>query len=59
MKRGEFIAAIGGAAVIWPFATRAQQAAKVPTIGFLGQLTSSAMSKWTGAFVQRLRGLAI
>ena len=31
--------------------------AKVPTIGFLGQLTSSAMSKWTAAFIQRLREL--
>src|SRR5205823_7093236 len=31
--------------------------AKVPTIGFLGQLSSSAMSKWTAAFVQRLREL--
>jgi putative ABC transport system substrate-binding protein len=57
MKRREFMAAIGGAAVIWPFATRAQQVAKLPTIGFLGQLTPSAMSKWTAAFVQRLREL--
>jgi len=29
----------------------------VPTIGFLGQLSASAMSKWTAAFVQRLREL--
>src|SRR5438477_1092315 len=38
-------------------AAKAQQVAKVPTIGFLGQLSSSAMSKWTDAFVERLREL--
>ena len=57
MRRREFVAAICGAAVIGPFAANAQQVAKVPTIGFLGQLSSSAMSKWTAAFVQRLREL--
>jgi len=57
MRRREFLAAIGGATVIWPFAANAQQLTKVPTIGFLGQLTSSTMSKWTAAFVQRLREL--
>jgi putative ABC transport system substrate-binding protein len=57
MRRREFMAAIGGAAFVWPFASNAQKAAKVPTIGFLGQLTASAMSKWTAAFVQRLSEL--
>ena len=35
----------------------AQQPGKLPTIGFLGPLASSAMSQWTAAFVQRLREL--
>ena len=57
MKRREVMAAIGGAAVGWTFAAHAQQVAKVRTIGFLGQLTPSAMGKWTAAFVRRLSEL--
>ena len=34
-----------------------QQPAKLPTIGFLGASTPSAWSRWTAAFVQRLREL--
>ena len=55
MKRREFITLLGGA-MAWPLAARAQQA-KLPTIGFLGAGTASAMSQWTAAFVQRLREL--
>jgi len=36
---------------------RAQQAGKVPIIGFLSQSTLSASSEWVAAFVQRLREL--
>jgi putative tryptophan/tyrosine transport system substrate-binding protein len=54
MQRREFIAALGGAAV-WPLAAHAQQAAKLPTIGFLGPLTPSSQSEWTDAFVQSMR----
>src|SRR5262249_50249859 len=48
---------LGGAAAAWPLAAPAQQAGKVPTIGFLGQSTRSAGSEWIAAFVQRLREL--
>src|SRR5262249_29187681 len=57
MNRREFITLLGGAAVAWPLAARAQQAAKLPTVGFLGATTPSAQSQWTAAFGQRLREL--
>jgi putative ABC transport system substrate-binding protein len=57
MKRREFITLLGGTAAAWPMAGRAQQAGKLPTIGFLGANTSSVQSRWTAAFVQRLREL--
>jgi putative ABC transport system substrate-binding protein len=56
VRRREFITLLGGAAA-WPLAARAQQPAKLPTIGFLGQSTRSAASEWVAAFVQRLREL--
>ena len=57
MKRRAFISLLGGAAAAWPLAARAQQAGKLPTIGYLGATTATAMSQWVAAFVQRLREL--
>src|SRR5262245_5576546 len=57
LERRGFIALIGGAAVAWPLAARAQQPAKLTTIGFLGTNTASAQRQWTDAFLQRLREL--
>ena len=56
MKRREFTMLLGGVAVTWPFAARAQQAA-LPAMGLLGSDTAAAQGEWTAAFVQRLRDL--
>ena len=55
MRRRDFIAVLGASAA-WPLAARAQQAGKLPTIGFLGT-DASAWTTWTAAFVARLREL--
>jgi putative tryptophan/tyrosine transport system substrate-binding protein len=58
MRRREFITLFGrAAAVSWPFSVRAQQAGKLPTIGFLGAGSPSGWSNWTAAFLQRLHEL--
>src|SRR5438309_10488222 len=55
MKRREFITLLGGAAVAWPLAARAQR--KLPTIGFMGSTTPPVAAQWVASFVQRLREL--
>jgi len=57
MRRRDFIKLIAGSAVSWPLTAGAQQAGKLPTIGFLGAAKRSAYSQWDAAFVQRLREL--
>ena len=56
MRRREFIKILASAASVWPLFARAQQAGKLPTIGFLGN-SSSIESQRIAAFVQRLREL--
>jgi putative ABC transport system substrate-binding protein len=56
LKRRELITLLGGVAA-WPLTARAQQPAKLPTIGYLGANSSSAESQRVAAFIQRLREL--
>ena len=56
-RRREIITLLGGAAASWPLAARAQQARKVPMVGFLGQSTPLGESARSAAFAQRLREL--
>jgi putative ABC transport system substrate-binding protein len=49
MRRREFITLLGGAAVAWPLAARAQQQGKIPHIGIIDDAP-----RWN-AFRQGLR----
>jgi ABC-type uncharacterized transport system substrate-binding protein len=55
--RRKFITLLGGAAAAWPVAAGAQQARRLPTIGFLGSGTAATTGQNTGAFLRRLREL--
>jgi putative ABC transport system substrate-binding protein len=56
MRRRELFTLLGGAAA-WPLGARAQQPAKLPTIGLLGAATPATWSLYIAAFVRRLREL--
>jgi putative ABC transport system substrate-binding protein len=53
IRRRELIATLGGAAVAWPLAARAQQTA-IPVIGFLGSTSHPAWEPYLMAFRQGL-----
>ena len=53
MTRREFAARFV-AAIIWPWAGRAQQPAKVRTVGLLGASSPDTAGPWIAAFVGRL-----
>ena len=56
MRRRAFITLLGGAAVL-PLATRAQQMASLPTVGFLGAGSPATADVWVSAFTSQLREL--
>ena len=56
MTRREFITLLAGATA-WPLAAHAQQAGKLPTIGFIVPGTPSSHGQLAVAFAQRLREL--
>jgi putative ABC transport system substrate-binding protein len=56
MRRRKFLGVLSGTA-LWPLTARAQQATKLPTIGFLDPNAHSTQAKLIAAFVLRLREL--
>jgi putative ABC transport system substrate-binding protein len=56
MRRRNFIKAVAGSAIAWPFATSAQQA-RIAQIGFLGAATAVGYAKRFEAFQAGLRDL--
>jgi putative ABC transport system substrate-binding protein len=57
MKRRDFIVLLGGATAAWPLAARAQQAGRLPTVGFLVPGTRASYAQWVAAFTQRMSEL--
>jgi putative ABC transport system substrate-binding protein len=57
MQRREFITLLGGAAAAWPLSARAQQAAKIRRVGFLGPASATTTDRWLEALRAGLREL--
>ena len=57
LRRREFITLLGGAAVAWPLAARAQQTGKVYRIGYLGVTSYAGYAREIEALLSGLRRL--
>ena len=55
MRRRAFITLVGGAAVGWPLAARAQQTDKMPVVGFINAATAQNYRRQVAAFLNGLR----
>jgi putative ABC transport system substrate-binding protein len=55
LHRRRFLALLGGAALAWPLPLRAQQAGKIPRIGFMGNSTEALEANLIGPFREGLR----
>jgi putative tryptophan/tyrosine transport system substrate-binding protein len=54
MRRREFISLLGGAAVVWPLAARAQQPA-IPVVGYLHSASPESFGSESAAFAHGLK----